>query len=140
MSDGHESTCPSGQPDLPNARVFAIATGTEEKPELAWLEHSVPVTPELLAKTGAVEPQRIFRIAVACQESRCVHFDGTNCKLAQRVVGILPEFGGPLPRCSVRSSCRWFSQEGRAACQRCPFILTHNYEPTDDLTRAATPT
>jgi hypothetical protein len=30
----------------------------------------------------------------------------------------------PLPRCSVRQSCRWFAQRGATACQACPVITT----------------
>lgn len=139
MKPERELSCPSGQPDLPDARLFGVVTGTEEAPNVAWLERTVPVTPELLAKTGDVEPQRLFRIAVTCQESRCVHFDGANCRLAQRIVAQLPEAVEGLPRCAIRGSCRWFAQEGRAACLRCALVATHAYDPPEMLRRAATP-
>jgi hypothetical protein len=123
-----ELSCPSGQPDMPGARLFGIATGTEDDPQIAYLEKTIPITPELLAKTGEVEPQRIFRIAVACQESRCVQWNGTACTLAQRIVEHLPADATALPPCQIRSSCQWFRQEGRQACIRCPLITTHLYD------------
>lgn len=139
MKAPSELSCPSGQPDLPNPRLFALATGTEAEPRLAWLEEAVPVTPELLAQTGDLEPQRIFRIAVTCQESRCVHFDGINCKLAGRIAHGLPEATEKLPRCAIRAHCRWFFQEGSGACKRCPHVLTHTYNPPEAIKLVATP-
>ena len=119
--------------------MFGIVTGTEEEPSVTWLDRPVPVTPDLLAKTGDVEPQRVFRITATCQESDCVHFDGSRCKLARRIVDMLPPVAESLPPCSLRATCRWFTQEGRAACLRCPQVITHTYEPGEAILRAATP-
>jgi hypothetical protein len=33
-----------------------------------------------------------------------------------------------LPPCPIRKDCRWFSQEGGAACLRCPAITTVTYD------------
>src|SRR5437763_115569 len=29
-----------------------------------------------------------------------------------------------LPRCGIRPRCRWFAQNGRAACEVCPLVVT----------------
>jgi hypothetical protein len=42
-----------------------------------------------------------------------------------------------LPACTIRRECRWFRQEGRAACQRCPQIVTGNTEADDRLKEVA---
>jgi hypothetical protein len=44
-----------------------------------------------------------------------------------------------LPACRIRPDCRWFVQEGRAACLRCPQIVTYSVNPTEELSLAATP-
>jgi len=124
---------------MPGARVFGIVTGTDAAQSVAWLERPIPVTPELPAKTGDVEPQRIFRVTAACQESKCTHFDGTNCKLVRRIVNLLEPVVASLPPCSLRADCRWFTQEGRAACMRCPQVVTHSYEPSERVIEAASP-
>ena len=124
---------------MPDAQVFGVVTGIDAEPNVAWLERPVPVTPELLAKTGDIEPQRIFRITAACQESQCTHFDGSRCKLVSRIVKLLPAVVDSLPPCSLRANCRWFTQEGRAACMRCPQVVTHSYEPGGKVIEAATP-
>jgi hypothetical protein len=38
-----------------------------------------------------------------------------------------------VPACNIRRDCRWFRQEGRAACQRCPQIATGNPEADERL-------
>jgi hypothetical protein len=124
---------------MAGAKVFGIVTGAPAKPLVAWLEKPIPVTPALLAKTGDVDPQRVFRISAACQESACVHFDGTRCQLASRIVQLLSPVIDALPPCHLRSNCRWFTQEGRAACLRCPQVVTHDYAPAPGIAEAATP-
>jgi hypothetical protein len=37
---------------------------------------------------------------------------------------MLPEVVDSLPACNICRDCRWFRQEGRAACMRCPQIVT----------------
>lgn len=124
---------------MPGAHVFGIVVGTEAQPEVAWLEEPVPVSEDLLGKVGGAEPQQIFRITAPCQESLCVHYDGDRCRLASRIVQILPAVTESAPPCQLRASCRWYVQEGRAACLRCPQVITHNYQPSEQVLQAATP-
>ena len=60
-----------------------------------------------------------------------------DCKLATRIVQILPAVVSGLPPCIVRASCRWYAQEGGAACLRCPQIVTLNQDPSEELKMAA---
>jgi hypothetical protein len=39
----------------------------------------------------------------------------------------------------VRSTCRWWMQEGRAACTRCPQVVTADHAPTDAMTKVSDP-
>ncbi|GAC1359916.1 MAG: hypothetical protein NVSMB3_07700 [Acidobacteriaceae bacterium] len=110
-----------------------------EEPRVAWLERPVPVTDELLALTGSVPPTQVLRVSAPCQEHLCCHFDGHDCNLATRLVQLMPAVDASLPACRIRADCRWFTQEGRAACLRCPQIVTFSVNPTEELSRAATP-
>ena len=38
---------------------------------------------------------------------------------------------GALPRCAIRPTCRWFRQEGREACLRCPQVATELRNPSE---------
>jgi len=129
--------CPSAQPDMREARILGVVGGTAEKPELAYLNERVPVTNELLAQAAPARPGQIFRIAAQCDENGCTHFDGTRCRLAARIVQILPAVTESLPACLIRPTCRWYQQEGRSACLRCPQVITETYEPDEDYKRAA---
>jgi hypothetical protein len=40
-----------------------------------------------------------------------------------------------LPACAIRPACRWWQQEGKAACQRCPQVVTQAYAPSERVTR-----
>lgn len=119
--------------------AFGVVTGEAERPRIAWLEQPVPVTPDLLAMTAPVPPTQVLRIAATCQEQRCSHFDGAICKLATRLVRQIETVTAALPPCTIRADCRWFRQEGRHACLRCPQIVTYYADPPAALDRAAAP-
>ena len=129
--------CPSAQPDMEGSRVLGVIGGTAEAPQLAYLNEHLPVTQELLATAAPAKPLQVFRIAAKCEENACCHFDGTRCQLATRIVQILPAVIESLPACLIRPTCRWYQQEGKAACMRCPQVITEMYEPSDDYKRAA---
>jgi hypothetical protein len=44
-----------------------------------------------------------------------------------------------LPRCLIRPACRWFQQEGKEACVRCPQVVTESSNVSADYRRAALP-
>jgi hypothetical protein len=128
---------PSAQADMQEARVLGVVGGSADNPELQYLNEHVKVTAELLAAAAPAKPGQIFRVAARCDESGCVHFDGTRCRLAARIVQILPPVTEALPACLIRPSCRWYQQEGRAACLRCPQVVTETYAPSEDYKKAA---
>jgi hypothetical protein len=124
--------CPSAQPDLPDAKVFGVMTGTQEAGlRVGYLTAPEPVTPEILAAAGPAEPAEVMRIAAPCMGTGCVHFDGANCMLATRVASMLDPVVRSLPRCAIRPTCRWFRQEGPAACFRCPQVVTDIRDGTE---------
>jgi hypothetical protein len=125
--------CPSAQPGMTEVQVLAVRSGTADAPELLYLNETVAATPDLLRLADPLPPGRIFRLAAKCERSKCAHFDGSHCQLAARIVKLMPEVSGELPPCIIRPRCRWFQQEGRAACLRCSQIVTANAEPDDRL-------
>ncbi len=129
--------CPSAQPEMAGSVVFGVVSGTVEKPQLDYLKEPQPVSEELLALTAPVNPTEVFRFAAPCAGSACRHFDGVNCRLATRIVQFLPAKVERLPPCRLRSRCRWWQQEGKAACLRCPQVVTENHQPSEQLDRIA---
>jgi hypothetical protein len=102
---------------------------------VAYLERSLPATAEVLALAAPAEPTEVFRLSAVCQTSRCPQFAANRCSLITRIVQLLPAVVDRLPQCHIRPECRWFHQEGVAACSRCPQIATVNYEPSALLRR-----
>lgn len=131
--------CPSAKPEMEGSVVFGVVGGTVEKPRLAHLVEPQPVSDELLAFSEPVAPTEIFRFAASCGGSACQHFDGSNCQLATKIVQLLPEVVAELPQCRLRPNCRWWQQEGKSACMRCPQIVTETYHPSEQLRQAAEP-
>jgi hypothetical protein len=132
--------CPSAHPEMAQSRIFGVMGGSVEEPRVIYLDETTPATGDVLALAGPVKPIEVFRIAATCVESACRHFDGKDCQLAARIVQILPAVTEALPACRIRQDCRWFEQEGRSACLRCPQVITQNYTPSEKMVRAATPT
>lgn len=78
-----------------------------------------------IAATGRA-PEKRFRFSDLCVEERCAQWAGGRCGIIDDVIQRLTPvpLGGPLPRCSIRATCRWFGQSGPRACAVCPFVIT----------------
>jgi hypothetical protein len=120
--------CPSAQPGMDQCRVLGVVQRDGPTPVLQYLNQPLPATPEVLALSAPLKPTEVFRLAATCAEHQCPHFDGADCRLATRVVQILPAVVEDLPPCIIRKECRWYSQEGGQACKRCPEITTVSYD------------
>jgi hypothetical protein len=136
-SAGEPTMCPSSQPDQGATSIFGIVGGTIDEPQIAYLSQLVPASPELLDIAGDARATQVFRLAGPCALSACQHFDGAKCRLAMRVVESLPTVVDALPPCRLRPNCRWFQQEGKAACYRCPGVVTESYNASELLHEVA---
>ena len=131
--------CPSAQPGMRDLKVLGVVERTEEGPRVASLREDVAASAPLLEEAKPLRPTEVFRMTAVCEHQRCVHFSGNRCELAGRVVSILPAVVDALPVCMIRAECRWFAQEGRAACLRCPQVVTESTDASEDFVRAARP-
>jgi hypothetical protein len=134
---GEPLRCPSAQPGMGDVQILGVVSGSAEQPRLAYLNETVPATPDVLALAAPVSPISVFRFAARCEEKKCVHFDGMRCQLAARIVAMLPEVTDRLPPCIIRPTCRWHQQEGAAACLRCSQIVTLNPDADERLRQVA---
>jgi hypothetical protein len=132
--------CPSAQPRMEGAFAFGVMGGTKEERRVGYLTERVPVTDELLALAGPVRPTEVFRFAAPCAGGNCQHYDGTDCRLATKLVQLAPPVTRALPACTLRPDCRWWRQEGKAACMMCPVVRTETFISTPEMRQAADPT
>jgi hypothetical protein len=123
--------CPSAQANTEGARIFGVMTGTSEAHRVGYLTEAPPVSEKLLALAGSAKPTQLFRIAAPCAGGGCKHFKSNTCTLARRIVAGVPAVVDALPACQIRSTCRWFRQEGKEACLRCPQIMTDKSNASD---------
>ena len=120
--------CPSAQPGMDQCKVLGVVQLHGPRPMLEYLKEPLSATPEILAMAAPLKPTEVFRLSATCAEHKCPHFDGTDCRLATRVVRILPAVVDALPPCIIRKECRWYFQEGSEACKRCPEVTTVTYD------------
>jgi hypothetical protein len=120
--------CPSAQPGMENCRILGVVQQQGPTPMLAYLNQHVPATPQVLSMAAPMKPTEVFRLAATCAEHQCPHFDGADCRLATRVVQLMSVVVDVLPPCIIRKECRWYLQEGEAACKRCPEVTTISYD------------
>jgi hypothetical protein len=131
--------CPSARPEQAGAVIFGVRTDGESAARIGYLDQTVPVTDAALALADPVSPLEVFRFAAPCAETGCVHFADESCSLASRIVERVPVAVAIAPACAVRSKCRWWAQEGVAACQRCPQVVTSESGFNTHVAEAAVP-
>jgi hypothetical protein len=129
--------CPSAQPGMQGLQVLGVVSGSGEDARVAYVNAHLPATDELLALTAPLPPAQVLRLAAKCEEKRCTHFDGSDCKLAARIIASLAPVSDKLPPCAIRPACRWHIQEGAAACFRCPQMVTSATDRTDKMAAVA---
>ncbi len=123
--------CPSSRPEVKNSLAFGIVVGSAKKPRVAYLSEPQAVTDQLLSIAKPVTPTEVFRFAATCAERDCEHFNGSDCQLVKRIINKSPMVVENLPSCRIRADCRWWQQEGKSACFRCPQIVTDIYNSTE---------
>ena len=133
--------CPSTFPGWPDSVAFGIVTGTVEEPRWQPFEKPLPITDELLALSGPVAPTEVFRFAGPCAGNACQHFAGETgqCRLVEKTVRFVPKVKDKLPPCTIRVDCKWWRQEGREACFRCPQVASSNPANAEAMRMAADP-
>lgn len=114
--------CPSA-PAQPGSSLLAIV-GSDGR--LAHLSPPIPVDETFVAaasRHGA--PEARMRFTAPCLEAGCAQWTGSSCGVIEQVLasGVQEEQPAKLPRCAIRSGCRWYRQEGGAACRACPLVL-----------------
>jgi hypothetical protein len=132
--------CPSAQPNQDANVVIGVVGNQDGMPRVSLLPKPVPLQSVTHLIPDTIPIAEVLRLAAPCAERRCAHFSDNRCTLASRIVARLPAITARLSPCAIRPSCRWWHQEGPAACHRCPQIITEPFG-TDDLMReVATPT
>jgi hypothetical protein len=124
-ADGPPRTCPSAR-----CEEGAVLVGIVSPDGMvAYITPQVRVDQPFVerARQGRT-PEARFRFAQPCIESGCGHWVADRCDVIEQAVQSpklsRPADGSqPLPRCSIRASCRWFAQRGSEACAVCSLVV-----------------
>lgn len=117
--------CPSASSDWEDAEVLGVVEGSADGPSLSYMLGAIPVARARGLVPAPLVPEEVFRFTAPCRGGACPQFVGGRCGVARAAVGHLPEAAtGPLPQCGLRPDCRWWLDEGPAACRRCPGVVT----------------
>jgi hypothetical protein len=123
MKEAQNKTCPSSMGQVGSNLLGVVnASGT-----IGYFSEPVEVTPELLAGAGDFDTlERRFRFSNKCVQSGCKQWTGQECGVIKAVLALenIPQ-NKELPDCSIRKTCRWYFQEGGAACNGCRYIVTN---------------
>ena len=116
-------TCPSTS--VANSTVFLGMITPAGR--VAYVTPAIPADVVLddLDSTERVESR--YRFAGPCVTSSCGFWTGDHCGLGARLVESYEEVGGAqvdLPKCAIRRTCRWFAEQGPAACSPCSYVVT----------------
>ncbi len=116
------SWCPSGSANRPESVVLGVRSG--EDGGVSYLAEPVPASEVMGLVPEGIEPRRILRFASHC-ESACANRVGTECGLINRIAAVpAPPHAAAVPRCHLRTQCKWWQQKGVDACHRCPAVST----------------
>ncbi|MBB3839316.1 hypothetical protein FHS57_003322 [Runella defluvii] len=124
MKPDQKATCPSAEP-----KAGAVLLGVvKQDGEVALLSQRIEIDEHFIetASQGRDLGQR-FRFASPCAAKGCANWSGHHCMvldIARQLAHIEPHVDELLPACSIRTTCRWFMQEGGDACRICPKINT----------------
>lgn len=108
--------CPSILPGLARGVIAKVVPGQER---LEFLAKEIPVPKTLLI---AVDTQTVLeraRFVGSCRTVECGHWTGVSCRLGHAIATTQMPQSVELPPCSIRSSCRWYKENGPTACMPC---------------------
>ncbi len=116
------SWCPSGAADRPESVVLGVRSGADGG--VSYLDEPLPAAEVMSMVPEGIEPRRILRFASHC-EATCANRVGSECGLINRISAVpAPPHAAAVPRCHLRTKCKWWQQKGVDACHRCPAVST----------------
>lgn len=128
MSSGSSDagrTCPSAACE-PGAILLGLVDAGDR---VGYLSPPLRIDEEFVSRARrGRSPEKRFRFAAPCVEAGCRQWSDGRCGVIDEVLASAEAVAlaepGALPRCAIRSSCRWYAQVGREACEVCPLIIT----------------
>lgn len=115
-------TCPSSDGAIGNLLIGIVCSdGT-----VAATRPPLGIDDDFVKKASVSSdqpPETRFRFAGPCVTTACQQWAGTRCAIGDLVANASTTTAGHLPPCDIRPTCRWWSQNGPAACRSCALVV-----------------
>src|SRR4051812_6355918 len=115
--------CPSAAAESRDARIFGLVLGAPGAPRVEYLVQPEQFAKAMESQLGGLHPGEVFRLTSPCVEARCHHYSGHHCRLGERVAKAQNGTAASLAACPIRGQCRWFAEQGGAACDPCSRVI-----------------
>lgn len=110
---------------------------TQEDGTVAMLPQTLPIDESFIEKVkrDPIAAEQKFRFVNKCIEGGCAQWTGKSCGVVEKLITHLDSIPvkEELPRCSIRSNCRWYRQRGADACKLCVYVITEVAQEDNDL-------
>jgi hypothetical protein len=124
--------CPSSRAQT-GARLLGIR---QEDGSIAILPEPLKIDESFIDLSNQVaSAERQFRFTNKCVESGCKQWTGQRCGVADNLIHASQsmKLEHTLQECGIRLQCRWYKQNGEAACKICPLVITEVSEEEWEL-------
>jgi hypothetical protein len=116
-------------PSTPAANATVFLGMITPAGRVAYVTPAVPAEVALATAGDSTAPvESRYRLAGPCVTSSCGFWTGEHCGLGARLAASYAELAAPagaeLPKCAIRRTCRWFAEQGPAACPACSHVVT----------------
>jgi hypothetical protein len=119
-------------PSATCSKTASLLGVVQENKTVRLLDSPLELNDEFIKRElGHGEPERRFRFADKCVKHGCKQWTGSSCGVMNELSTLNPSIVSDeahLPKCFIRRTCRWYSQEGGRACKICLFVVTESRE------------
>jgi hypothetical protein len=123
MKKNGKIMCPSSKAQI-GAQLLGVR---QEDGTVAILPQPLRIDESFIEKANEhAHAEQRFRFTNKCIASGCAQWTGSRCGVADRVQSLLEHLpiNENIIACAIRPQCRWYLQNGKQACQACPFVIT----------------
>ena len=124
--------CPSSRAQT-GARLLGIR---QEDGRVAILPEPLKIDESFIDISNQLATaEQQFRFTNKFVESGCKQWTGQRCGVADNLIQASQslKLETTLPKCGIRGQCRWYHQNGAAACKICPLVITEVSEEEWEL-------
>lgn len=112
-------SCPS-YPAKKGAYLIGVK---DNKNKVSFLSDKIRLDEAFIKTVKENGSEANFRFSGNCLNNACLQWEEGNCSLAGIVARLNKTEVSNKISCAIKTTCRWFQQEGNRACNACPEVF-----------------